>query len=529
VYFGSRTSAVELPGDLLTPFGVFCLLDQQQEPGGDAFLFEGALGRYSYVGVAGSAGAAGAGGGVAPRLTVRGGQVEGSPSFGAQLPDNPLEAIRAVLASVAAPRAEGLPPFCGGLAGYLGWGAARFSERIPERLGPDPLFPEADLLFVRELVAFDHRQGRCWAVASGWGEGKDAPEARARALADRVLRIFVSGAAKSEPLLRWPQALCVPAASPLRGAPAGAGGAAGRRTGKGGLLEPLPLGGGKRAFIRGVRRALEYIRAGDLFQVVLSQRFELPDCDGFSLYRTLRAASPAPYHFYLRLGGRELFGASPELLVQVENGEMTVRPIAGTRRRGETAAEDARLEAELRTDPKERAEHVMLVDLGRNDVGRVAEIGSVRVARLMETERFSHVMHLTSEVTGRLRRGLGAVDAFAAAFPAGTLSGAPKIRALQVIDELETVSRGPYGGAVGWFSSAGDVQLAIAIRTLFRSGNRLFAHAGAGIVADSDPETEWREVLAKVRASMGAASGAAAEAAARAGPSAGPLREGALR
>jgi anthranilate synthase component 1 len=291
----------------------------------------------------------------------------------------------------------------------------------------------------------------------------------------------------------------------------------------------LPLGGGKRAFIRGVRRALEYIRAGDLFQVVLSQRFELPDCDGFSLYRTLRAASPAPYHFYLRLGGRELFGASPELLVQVENGEMTVRPIAGTRRRGETAAEDARLEAELRTDPKERAEHVMLVDLGRNDVGRVAEIGSVRVARLMETERFSHVMHLTSEVTGRLRRGLGAVDAFAAAFPAGTLSGAPKIRALQVIDELETVSRGPYGGAVGWFSSAGDVQLAIAIRTLFRSGNRLFAHAGAGIVADSDPETEWREVLAKVRASMGAASGAAAEAAARAGPSAGPLREGALR
>jgi anthranilate synthase component I len=536
VYFGSRTSAVELPGDLLTPFGVFCLLDQQQEPGGDAFLFEGALGRYSYVGVGG-------GGGAAARLTVRGGQACGSRSFGLRLPDNPLEAIRAVLDSVAAPRTDELPPFCGGLAGYLGWGAARFSERIPERLGPDPLFPEADLLFVRELVAFDHRQGRCWAVASGSGDGKDAPEARARALADRVLRIFVSGAGKGESPLVWPQALCVPAASPLRGMPAGTGGTggAGSRAGKGtsagkrglsgGLLTPVPLGGGKRAFIRGVKRALEYIRAGDLFQVVLSQRFELPDCDGFSLYRTLRAASPAPYHFYLRLGGRELFGASPELLVQVENGEMTVRPIAGTRRRGETAAEDARLEAELRADPKERAEHVMLVDLGRNDVGRVAEIGSVRVARLMETERFSHVMHMTSEVTGRLRRGLGAVDAFAAAFPAGTLSGAPKIRALEIIDELETVSRGPYGGAVGWFSAAGDVQLAIAIRTLFRSGNRLFAQAGAGIVADSDPETEWREVLAKVRASMGAASGAAAEAAAaaRAGPSAGPSREGALR
>jgi len=193
--------------------------------------------------------------------------------------------------------------------------------------------------------------------------------------------------------------------------------------------------------------------------VVLSQRFELPDCDGFSLYRTLRAASPAPYHFYLRVGGRELFGASPELLVQVEAGKMTVRPIAGTRRRGTTQEEDLRLEEELRADPKECAEHTMLVDLGRNDVGRVSRIGSVKVERLMETERFSHVMHMTSEVTGQLRPGLGAVDAFAAAFPAGTLSGAPKIRALEIIDELETVQRGPYGGAVGWFSSAGDVQL----------------------------------------------------------------------
>src|SRR5207302_1588919 len=185
------------------------------------------------------------------------------------------------------------------------------------------------------------------------------------------------------------------------------------------LPEPRPVGGGESAYKASVRRALEYIRAGDVFQVVLSQRFELPDCDGFSLYRTLRAASPAPFHFYLRLGGRELFGASPELLVQVERGEMTVRPIAGTRPRGATFAEDQRLEAELREDPKERAEHTMLVDLGRNDVGRVAQIGSVRVARLMETERYSHVMHLTSEVTGRLREGLDGIDAFAAAFPAG--------------------------------------------------------------------------------------------------------------
>src|SRR6202022_397371 len=205
-----------------------------------------------------------------------------------------------------------------------------------------------------------------------------------------------------------------------------------RRGAQRSLPDPIPLAGGERAFRASVERALEYIRAGDLFQVVLSQRFELPDCDGFSLYRTLRAASPAPYHFYLRLGGRELFGASPELLVEVAQGRMTVRPIAGTRRRGATTEEDLRLERELQADPKERAEHTMLVDLGRNDVGRVAQIGSVRVERLMETERFSHVMHMTSEVSGVLNPGLGAVDAFAAAFPAGTPSGAPEIRALEI-------------------------------------------------------------------------------------------------
>ena len=389
--------------------------------------------------------------------------------------------MRKSVAAVESGRDENLPPFCGGYAGYLGWPAAAWTERLPQRLGPDPLFPPADLMRVDELIAFDHRQGRTWAVAAG----TDAP-ARAKRLAERVLRGFALG--------RFPDALRTPAArSPL-----------------GRLPEPLPVAGGEKQFKAAVRRALEYIRAGDVFQVVLSQRFELPDCDGFSLYRTLRAASPAPYHFYLRIGGRELFGASPELLVEVAAGKMTLRPIAGTRRRGSTPEEDLALERELRADPKELAEHTMLVDLGRNDVGRVARIGSVKVERLMETERFSHVMHLTSEVSGALLPGLSAVDAFASAFPAGTLSGAPKIRAMEIIDELEGVQRGPYGGAVGWFSGAGDVQLAIAIRTLFRSKGRLFAQAGAGIVADSDPAAEWREVLAKARASVGAAYGAVA-------------------
>jgi anthranilate synthase component 1 len=449
----------------------------------------------------------------AKRLTIRAGRLVAG-ALAVDLPEQPLEALRSALQSIACERDPALPPFCGGFVGYLGWAAAAWSERLPQRLGPDALFPEADLLHVSELIAFDHRQGRTWAIASGSGTGTDSPEARSRALADRVLAVFADRRAG----VRWPEALRRPAAQSL--GTRLVGGSVPRETGRGRtsrtglrgarLPEPRPVGGGDSAFKASVRRALEYIRAGDIFQVVLSQRFELPDCDGFSLYRTLRAASPAPYHFYLRLGGRELFGASPELLVQVEAGEMTVRPIAGTRPRGTTADEDARLERELRADPKELAEHTMLVDLGRNDVGRVSRIGSVRVARLMETERFSHVMHLTSEVTGQLRPGLDSVDALAAAFPAGTLSGAPKIRALQIIDELETVQRGPYGGAVGWFSAAGDVQLAIAIRTLFRSGGRLFAQAGAGIVADSEPANEWREVLAKVRASVGAAYGAAA-------------------
>jgi len=396
----------------------------------------------------------------------------------ARLSPGSLDELRAAVAAAFSERDESLPPFCGGYCGYLGWSTARWTERLPQRLGPDPLFPAAELMRVDELVAFDHRQGRTWAIAR--------EPAAAKRLAERVLHGFAQG--------HFPDALRTPAA----------------RAHGGVLPELQPVAGGEKQFKAKVARALEYIRAGDLFQVVLSQRFELPDCDGFSLYRTLRAASPAPYHFYLRIGGRELFGASPELLVEVAQGKMTLRPIAGTRRRGVNEAEDVALARELRGDEKEQAEHTMLVDLGRNDIGRVARIGSVKVDRLMEIERFSHVMHLTSEVSGLLKPGLTAVDAFASAFPAGTLSGAPKIRAMEIIDELEGVQRGPYGGAVGWFSGAGDVQLAIAIRTLFRSGGRLFAHAGAGIVADSDPAFEWREVLAKVRASVGAAYGAVA-------------------
>ena len=250
-----------------------------------------------------------------------------------------------------------------------------------------------------------------------------------------------------------------------------------------------------------MRRIKEYIRAGDTFQTVLSRRLDLPAPEPFLTYRYLRALNPAPYLYYLHCDDIHIIGSSPEILVRVEEAEVTLRPIAGTRPRGATPEEDGELAAELATDPKERAEHLMLVDLGRNDVGRVAEFGSVRLTAFMAIERYSHVMHLVSEVRGRLRPELDAVAALAACFPAGTVSGAPKVRAMEIIDELEPVRRGPYAGAVGYVGwGARTLDTAIAIRTCVMKGGRAWIQAGAGIVADSDPATEWQETEAKARA-----------------------------
>jgi anthranilate synthase component 1 len=250
-----------------------------------------------------------------------------------------------------------------------------------------------------------------------------------------------------------------------------------------------------------VRRAKEYIRAGDVIQVVLAQRFELPlAAPPFNVYRCLRTVNPSPYHFFLALGDYAIAGASPEVMVRVEDGDVTVRPIAGTRARGTIEREDAALAAELASDPKELAEHVMLLDLGRNDVGRVARIGSVEVTERFVIERYSHVMHLVSNVRGRLGPGRDCFDALRATFPAGTLSGAPKIRAMEIIEELEPVRRGVYGGAVGYFSFSGAMDTAITIRSALFRGGRVYVQAGAGIVADSDPEAEHRECVNKARA-----------------------------
>jgi anthranilate synthase component I len=257
----------------------------------------------------------------------------------------------------------------------------------------------------------------------------------------------------------------------------------------------------REGYMATVTAAKKYIVAGDVIQVVPSQRFEASlTAHPFNIYRSLRTINPSPYMFYLRLGDLTLVGASPEVMVRVEGRDITLRPIAGTRRRGATEAEDKDLEQELLADPKERAEHVMLVDLGRNDVGRVSEIGSVNVTELMVVERYSHVMHIVSNVVGKLRSEFDAYDAFAATFPQGTVSGAPKIRAMEIIDELETVRRGVYAGAVGYFSFTGNTDTAIALRTLLIKNNRVYIQAGGGIVADSDPGAEFEESVNKARA-----------------------------
>jgi anthranilate synthase component 1 len=257
----------------------------------------------------------------------------------------------------------------------------------------------------------------------------------------------------------------------------------------------------REAFHEIVKRAKEYIEAGDVFQVVLSQQFRIPlQVDPFTIYRHLRVINPSPYLFFVRCEGPVLIGASPEILVRLDGQQIDVRPIAGTRPRGQTPEEDRALEAELLADPKERAEHLMLVDLGRNDVGRVAEVGSVRVNEFGVVERYSHVMHIVSNVQARLRQGLDWLDLLRATFPAGTLSGAPKVRAMEIIDELETLRRGPYGGCVGYVDYSGNMDTAIAIRTMLVKDGQIFLRAGAGIVADSDPESEFQETINKGRA-----------------------------
>jgi anthranilate synthase component 1 len=391
-----------------------------------------------------------------------------------------LEAVRAELERRPVASVPGLPRFHGGAVGYLAYeAAARFEPTVPIPAS-DPLrLPEAVFCFSDTLLVFDHVRHRARLITHADLEAAGGDEERAHAEAQARLDIMQRRLAGTLPRRATRKAVKTAAADAVPPS----------------TLEP------RAAYAGAVERIKEYIRAGDCYQVVPSRRLaRAADMPPFAVYRALRSINPSPYMFYLALDDFAVAGASPELLVRVEDGEVAVHPIAGTRRRDADSATDAALEAELRADEKERAEHVMLVDLGRNDVGRVSEPGSVRVTQFLDVERYSHVMHLVSHVTGRLRAGLTPFDALRAGFPAGTLTGAPKVRAMQIIAELEGQRRGVYGGAVGYIGYDGNLDTCIAIRTLVLKNGVAYAQAGGGIVADSESEAELAETENKLSA-----------------------------
>jgi len=465
----------ELPADLDTPLSAFLRL----RPGPYAFLLESVEGgekwaRYSFLGADPLMVFTASG----HRTTLRGpeGKIE-------QLaPGNPLGALRSLLDRFHPVAVPGLPRFQGGAVGYLAYDVARYVERLPSIARNDWGLPEAVFLLTDSFLVFDNLRHRLLVVANARVEKSD-PAVLDRAYDSAAVKIGMLLAKLGRPA-RTPPPLALPSVEPLLA------------LGEEGFTSAMD----QATFMERVRRAKEYIASGDAYQIVLSRRLDTKlAADPFRIYRALRTINPSPYLFFLRLGKTSIVGSSPEVLVRVEDGRVEERPIAGTRPRGATEAEDARIEAELRADPKECAEHVMLVDLGRNDVGRVSAPGSVEVTEFMAVERYSHVMHLVSHVRGRLAPGRDAFDVLEACFPAGTVAGAPKIRAMEIIEELEPARRGPYAGAVGYVSYSGNLDTCITIRTIVCHGARASVQVGAGIVADSDPKAEWLETCSKAR------------------------------
>jgi len=459
----------EILADLDTPLSLFRRLDD----GRTSFLFESVEGgekwaRYSFIGVGSRA-----------VFRAWGSQVEWSETGETrrfEVSGDPMEELRARLAEVHPVALPGmsLPRFTGGAVGMVGWDWVRFVEQLPDA-NPDELgLPDLWFGFPETLVIFD-RVRHCALIVRPvhLAEGDDprARHAEAVAAIEAVVRRL------REPLPQEPLHEAVRAPMEVQYS-----------------ME-------REQYQEIVKRAKELIKAGDIFQVVLGLRFTVPlQVDPFLLYRQLRHINPSPYLFFIRMEGPVLIGSSPEILVRLEGDRVDLRPIAGTRRRGRDPADDLAMERELAADPKERAEHLMLVDLGRNDVGRVAEIGSVKVTEYAKIERYSHVMHIVSSIQGKLRKGLDWLDLLRATFPAGTLAGAPKIRAMAIIDELENVRRGPFGGCAGYVDYSGNMDLAITIRTMLVHEGRVSLQAGAGIVADSDPRLEYKECENKARA-----------------------------
>ncbi len=385
--------------------------------------------------------------------------------------DDPLTEVERYQRRFRVPQIDGLPKFTGGLVGYFGYDTIRYIE---PHLGlshkPDPLgSPDILLMVSDEIIIFDNLSGRLHVIVHVNPQLKNAYEQALGRVDELVQRLAE--------VVRPP---AVDAAAPAA------------------TEESFEAGFERQEFEQAVEKCRQYIYNGDIFQVVLSQRLSIPyTASPLNLYRALRTVNPSPYMYFLDLDGLYIVGSSPEILVRLEDGQVTVRPIAGTRPRGQNEAEDQQLEQELMSDPKELAEHLMLVDLGRNDVGRVAATGTVRLTEKMIIERYSHVMHIVSNVTGQLEPGRNAIDVLRASFPAGTVSGAPKVRAMEIIDELEPVKRGIYSGAVGYIGWNGNMDTAIAIRTAVIQDHVLHIQAGAGIVADSVPANEWKETLSK--------------------------------
>ncbi|MGH7828630.1 MAG: anthranilate synthase component I [Candidatus Binatia bacterium] len=391
---------------------------------------------------------------------------------------NPLQALEELLRQYKPVTVEGLPPFFGGALGYVAYEAVEQFYEIP-KTKKDPLgMPECFFIFVQTLVAFDNLKHTIKVIDNVRLDGDTDLEKAYREAQGRIRKLVSS-------LQKKPRHLEARELSEVK------------RERK--IRSNMTPG----AFQAAVQKAKDYIVAGDIIQVVLCQRLETQTrADPFEIYRALRFINPSPYMFYLELEDLKVVGSSPETMVRLTGDTIELRPIAGTRRRGATPAEETELEAELLSDPKERAEHIMLVDLGRNDVGRVAQVGSVEVNELMIIERYSHVIHLVSNVRGKLAPDKSSFDLFVSAFPAGTVSGAPKIRAMQIISELEPERRGLYAGAIGYFSFNGNLDTCIVIRTIVMKGKKAFIHAGAGIVADSVPETEYQETLSKASAML---------------------------
>ncbi|MBX3422516.1 MAG: anthranilate synthase component I [Pirellulaceae bacterium] len=461
-----------LLSDTLTPVSAFQLLEPDSP---SAILLESVIGgekvgRYSLVAVAPYQRISASGN----ILTIQRGQTVTEEQVA-----DPLQALWETVSGKRTARLPELPPLTGGAFGYASYDVVRYVENLPNPPTDDRGLPDLDFSLFDDLVIFDHVTKSLFVVAYvRLSEFKDVADA----LADGAYRV---------------DELCKRMERPLPPSPL-------EDFEMDSCMQLTPTSNFTQPeFELAVGKCVEYIRAGDIFQVVIGQRLELPQlCDPFEVYRTLRVVNPSPFMFYVRTPAVTLVGSSPEVMCRVMDGVTTVRPLAGTRRRGKDDREDAELAAELLADPKERAEHVMLVDLGRNDIGRVAQYGSVELSDVMVVERYSHVMHISSNVQGRLRPELTAMDALKACLPAGTVSGAPKVRAMEIIDEIEPHRRGPYAGAVGHLDYNGNMDTCIALRTIVFCNNKIYIQAGAGIVADSVPSAEYQETLNKAGAML---------------------------